>query len=43
MDKKLTRNMSLLMLVSIVGANMSFAASNFKYQQNIFDHIMNIF
>lgn len=32
MNKKMTKNLSLLMLISVVGANMSFAASNFKYQ-----------
>lgn len=34
MSTKMTRNLSLLMLVSIVGANVSFAKSNFQYQQN---------
>lgn len=34
MNKKMTKNLALLMLVSIVGANVSFAKSNFQYQQN---------
>lgn len=34
MNKKFTRNLTLLMIVSIVGANVSFAKSNFQYQQN---------
>lgn len=34
MNKKFTRNLTLLMMVSIVGANVSFAKSNFQYQQN---------
>ncbi|MFA7659053.1 MAG: hypothetical protein WCY19_06445 [Candidatus Gastranaerophilaceae bacterium] len=34
MSTKVKKNLSLLMLVSIVGANASFAASNFQYQQN---------
>lgn len=32
MNTKLTKNLSLLMLISVVGMNASFAASNFKYQ-----------
>lgn len=34
MNTKITKNLALLMLVSIVGANVSFAKSNFQYQQN---------
>lgn len=34
MNKKMTKKLSLLMLVSIVGANVTFAKSNFQYQQN---------
>lgn len=30
----MTKNLALLMLVSIVGANVSFAKGNFQYQQN---------
>ena len=35
MKTKMTKNLSLLLLVSIVGANVSFAKSNFQYQQNV--------
>lgn len=34
MNTKMTKNVSLLMLISLVGANMSFAAGNYSYQQN---------
>lgn len=34
MSKKFTKNLTLLMAVSIVGANVSFAKGNFDYQQN---------
>ena len=34
MNKKLTRNLSLLLLASIAGANISLAKSNFQYQSN---------
>lgn len=34
MNKKMTKKLSLLMLVSVVGANVSLAAGNFQYQQN---------
>lgn len=34
MSTKITRNLSLLMLISIVGANVTFAAGNYSYQQN---------
>lgn len=34
MNTKMTKNLSLLMLISIVGANVSFAKGNFQYQQN---------
>lgn len=34
MNTKMTKNLALLMLVSIVGANVSFAKSNFQYQPN---------
>lgn len=33
MNKKMTKNLSLLMLVSVVGANVAMAKSNFAYQQ----------
>lgn len=33
MNTKMTRNLSLLLLVSIVGANATFAAGNYQYQQ----------
>lgn len=33
MNTKMTKNLALLMLVSIVGTNVSFAKSNFQYQQ----------
>ena len=32
MNKKITKKLSLIMLISVVGANTSFAASNFQYQ-----------
>lgn len=35
MSTKMTKNLSLLMLVSIVGANVSFAKGNFQYQQSM--------
>lgn len=34
MNKKLTKNLSLLMVISMLGANASLAAGNFQYQQN---------
>lgn len=34
MTKKITKNLSLLMLVSIVGANVALAAPNYNYSQN---------
>lgn len=34
MSNKFTRNLSLLVLASMAGANLSFAAGNFNYQQN---------
>lgn len=34
MNTKMTKNLALLMLVSIIGTNVSFAKSNFQYQQN---------
>jgi len=34
MNKKLTRNLSLALLAAVAGANLSFAASNFQYQNN---------
>lgn len=34
MSTKMTKNLALLMLISIVGANVSFAKGNFQYQQN---------
>ena len=34
MNKILSKRLSLLMLVSVIGMNASFAASNFQYQQN---------
>ncbi|MDD3436755.1 MAG: hypothetical protein PHC64_06370 [Candidatus Gastranaerophilales bacterium] len=35
MDTKFKRKLSLLMLVSITGASMAFAAPNYNYQQNV--------
>lgn len=34
MNKKMTKNLSLLMLISVVGTNVAFAKGNFQYQQN---------
>lgn len=34
MNSKVTKKLSLLMLISVVSANVSFAAGNFNYQQN---------
>lgn len=34
MKRTLTKNLSLLLIASMASANISFAASNFKYQQN---------
>lgn len=34
MNTKLTKNLSLVLLASVLGANISIAASNFSYQQN---------
>jgi hypothetical protein len=34
MNKKLTKNLSLLLLATAAGANLSFAAGNYQYQNN---------
>lgn len=34
MNTKMTKNLALLMLVSVVGANVAFAKGNYSYQQN---------